>query len=555
MKQHRHIWFLLVLVLACSVVVNDWDNPYRRPIIGDAKGYYAYLPAAFIYQDFSFSFVEDVEQKYYPSDGSLGKHFLVQQANGTQVNKCFPCVSLFYLPFFLLAFFLSFIFGLPIDGYAPLFQWSIAAAHWFYFFWALLLLDKILIKKGIVSRQRIVGFIALIFASNLFFYLVYDFYAAHIFGFFACAAMLHYAESWNNLPSWSKLGLMAVVISLAVIMRPTNALFLLALPLVVDRAQIILFAKERFYLRFLPWRQIILSIVIFSIPLLFWKIQTGSWLVYSYGNERMNFAEPHLLNFLFSVQKGWWFWSPVMFLMFIFGSFYYWNMTRWKGVYFAFSILIVAYIFSCWWMWTFGGGLGQRPMIDFYPILVLGFVGFLHHFPKFQWFSLVLITLISLNMVQAFQINKYIFVGGETTWVDYRSHFLQLKRDAPKVDVDSSWSEWSRLRNEEVSELNQNTPFSASLSIDSLPKYAKLLLRVNVCGVHESPNLAMIVSNEDASFYHAQYIGNYLYRKPRLMEFLLDVPNPTDGPLKVYFWNHDSGERAEVEWMEVVVYE
>jgi hypothetical protein len=93
-------------VLACSVVVNDWDNQYRRPIIGDAKGYYAYLPAAFIYQDFSFSFVEDVEQKYYPSDGSLGKHFLVQQANGTQVNKCFPGVSLFYLPFFLLAFFL-----------------------------------------------------------------------------------------------------------------------------------------------------------------------------------------------------------------------------------------------------------------------------------------------------------------------------------------------------------------------------------------------------------------------------------------------------------------
>lgn len=545
----------MVALIVCTVVLNDWDNPYRRPIIGDAKGYYAYLPAVFIYQDFSFQFVEHVEQKYYPADGSLGKDFLVDQPNGTKVNKCFPGLSLFYLPFFILAYFLSFLFGFPLDGYAPIFQWSIVVAHWFYFFSALMLLDKFLLKRSVQFGSRLIGLMALTFASNVFFYLVYDFSVAHVFGFFACTVVIYLADSWNTAPNWSKLGWIIMFLSLSVIMRPTNALFLLALPLFVHWRKAISFFKNNFYVNRLPWLQLLLAGFILFIPLLLWKIQTDSWMVYSYGEEHMDFLSPHLIDFLFSVKKGWWFWSPVMLIMTISGALYFSKEQKWKGLYFTFLVLLIAYIFSCWWMWTFGGGLGQRPMIDFYPILVIGLIGFLSKFPKTRLFSILLIPLIIINLVQAFQINKYILVGGETTWVDYRSHFLQLKRDAPRVDIDSSWSEWTRLRIEEVSELNQNTSFSASLSIDSLPKYAKLLLRANVGGVHESPNLALIVSNEDASFYRAQYIGNYLYRKPRLMEFLLDVPNPIDGPLKVYFWNHESGERAVVEWIEVVVYE
>jgi hypothetical protein len=554
-KQHKHILLILVILLAYAVSMNDWDNPYKRPIIGDAKGYYAYLPAAFIYQDFSFAFIDDVEQKYYPHDGTLAKDFLVEQPNGTKVNKCFPGVSIFYLPFFLLAYFLSFLFGLPLDGYAPLFQWSIAVAHWFYFILALVLLDKIFLRNGVSWINRFVGFAAITFASNLLFHLVHDFSVAHVFGFFVFAYFIKIAISWNESPTWTKLSWMAVLICLSVIMRPTNALFVLVLPLLVEWSKILYFTKQKIIIKDLPWLQVIISITTLSIPLVLWKIQTGSWLVYSYGDERLNFTSPHLFKFLFSVQKGWWFWSPVMLLFTFFSSIYFWKIKKWQGIYFGFLILFVAYIFSCWWMWTFGGGLGQRPMVDFYPILLIGLVGFLHRFPKSRWFSLVLIPLILLNTVQAYQIDKYILVGGQTTWSDYKSHFLQIKRDAPKVEVDASWSEVNRIRIEEPSELNENAAFSSSLLIDSLPQNAKLLLRTKVGGAHESSNLALIVSNGNASFYHAQFVGNYLYRKPREMAFLLEVPTDISAPLKVYFWNHDSGERAVVEWIEVVVYE
>ncbi len=534
--------------------MNKWDNPYKRPIIGDAKGYYAYLPAAFIYQDFTYQFVPDVEQRYYPEDGSLGKYFLVEQDNGTFVNKCFPGVSIFYLPFFLLAYFLSFLFGLPLDGYAPLFQWSIAAAHLFYFSWALLLLDKLFSKMSMSLSARMLGLTVLSFGTNIFFNLVYDFSLAHVFGFFGTAAFIYLLDAWNRAPNWRGLGWMLMILSLLLITRPTNALVLLVIPLLLDKTTIKNFFGQGMKFNDLPWIQILLSISIVAIPLVLWKIQTDNWLVYSYGEERLNLAQPHLIQFLFSVQKGWWFWTPVMLLMTLFGAIHFWQKRAWMGIYFLLMIFFVVYIFSSWWMWTFGGGLGQRPMIDFYPILLLGFVGLLNSMNKRIWLSVLIAPLLILNIIQAYQIDKYILVGGQTTWSAYKSHFLQTKRDAPIVKIPDTWHVWAQYENRASVQLGPEQHFSPSIVIDSLPKYAKLHVRTQVGGKHESQHLAIILSDAKASFYHAEYVGNMLYKKPRLMEFLWEIPEDITFPIKVYFWNHDAEEEAEVEWMEVVVY-
>lgn len=535
--------------------MNKWDNPYKRPIIGDAKGYYAYLPAAFIYQDFSYQFVPEVEQRYYPQDGSLGKDFLVEQPNGTFVNKCFPGASVFYLPFFLLAYFLSFLFGLPLDGYAPLFQWSIAAAHLFYFSWALLLLDKLFNKMNVSLGSRIFGITVLTFGTNIFFNLVYDFSLAHVFGFFGIAAFIYLLDAWNRVPNWHQLGWMLIILSLLLITRPTNALVLLVIPLMVETGSIKNFFSKHIKINDLPVFQILLSISVLAIPLVLWKIQTDHWFVYSYGKERLNLAQPHLIQFLFSVQKGWWFWTPLMLLMTIFGAIYFWRKRVWNGVYFLLMIIFVAYIFSSWWMWTFGGGMGQRPMIDFYPILLIGFVGFLSNINKKLLFSLCIAPFIVLNIVQAYQIDKYILIGGQTTWSEYRSHFLQTKRNAPIVEIPDTWTIWTQIENRSPFKLGPKQSFSSSIVIDSLPKHAKIHVRTQVGGKHESQHLALIISDASANFYQSEYVGNVLYKKPRLMEFLWDLPEDISFPIKVYFWNHDSGEAAVVEWIEVAVYE
>lgn len=545
---------IFLLLLLAVVAVNDWDNPYRRPIVGDAKGYYAYLPAIFIHHDLQFDFIHQVERDYYPEDGSHWKDFLMPQPNGTVVNKCFPGVAVFYLPFFLIAYFLSFLLGLPLDGYAPLFQWSVVVAHLFYLLGALILLDKIMKRRGVTFKNRFLALLALTFGTNLFFYSVYDFSVVHVFGFFGTSLFLYFLQQWSEQARWNLFGKIVLLMCLLVIMRPTNAMIVLALPLFVDLKQSWRFLRNNLTLKIIPYIYVLSAAVILFIPLLLWKLQTGHWLVYSYGEEKMDFLNPNVFKYLFSVQKGWWFWTPLMSLMFCMGTYYFWKKQKWQGVYFAGAILFIVYIFSSWWIWTYGGGMGQRPMIDFYPILLMAFAGFLQLTRKRVWIYAALSPLILLNLLQAHQINKYILIGGETTWLDYKKHFLVYKRPAPSTKVDAAWQLYDFHKLDQHFILDGANHFSGSIELMDISQNSAILVRAVVGGKHESNNVALVVADHSGSWYQSEYLGNYLYRKPRSFSYQFEIPETINLPVRIYIWNGDSDEKVVVEQLEVEVY-
>jgi hypothetical protein len=89
---------LVVLLYLTHLYTKDFSSSYQKPINGDAKAYYAYLPAIFIYQDSEYNFIDAYEAKYYAKDHR--KDFLNTIENGRKVNKTFPGVALLYLPFF-----------------------------------------------------------------------------------------------------------------------------------------------------------------------------------------------------------------------------------------------------------------------------------------------------------------------------------------------------------------------------------------------------------------------------------------------------------------------
>jgi hypothetical protein len=464
----------------------------------------------------------------------------------------------FYLPFFLLAYFISFLFGLPLDGYAPLFQFCIVAAHLFYFLIGLAFLNKVMLKLNLSHTARTVSLLSICLSSNVFFYLVYDFSVAHIFGFFGVSWFIYLLNKWNQLPDptlggWKIIGQAFVVLSLLVITRPTNALVVLAIPLFVEIQRFAFFFYKNIHWRKVPWIYLGISLVILFIPLVLWKIQTSNWLVYSYGDEQLSLSKPNLGKFLFSVQKGWWFWSPMLLVMTLLGTWYYTQKNKIKGFYFLMLILFIAYIFSCWWMWTFGMGLGQRPMIDFYPIIIVAFAGFMNQLRHVKWWTLAFVPFIALNMVQAHQINKFILVGGQTTWVDYKNNFLRIKRIAPQVEVPNNWKLWKKLSIAEESYLNESNHYSTSITLEDAPKNAIYIVKTKIGGVHESRNLTLVAADTN-TYYQAEYIGQFLYKKPRKMSFLFKPAVATQGPVKFYFWNSGTNEHATVEHIEVLVY-
>ena len=60
------IAFIMIIMTLISSNLQWGKENWRGVLESDAKGYYAYLPAVFIYQDLNFNFFDQIEkEKYY----------------------------------------------------------------------------------------------------------------------------------------------------------------------------------------------------------------------------------------------------------------------------------------------------------------------------------------------------------------------------------------------------------------------------------------------------------------------------------------------------------
>ena len=551
-----HFFYLLIVAIVVSISVSqlNFDNPYSRSINSDGKGYYAYLPAMFIYNDFTFSFVDEAEAKYYPQDGSHAKLFLEKQPNGTAVNKYFPGVALFYLPFFAFASLLSAIFGLPVDGYSILFQWGVSVAHWFYLFGAFLLLGDAFNNLKFKPRAIITGLIAITFATNLMYYVVYDFTVTHLFGFFGCSALIWCLVNYQLSRSFRYVGIFMGVLAILLIVRPTNLMMLFIVPLLLEWNSILKLVNPKTW--FVKYRWIYLAIasfILFSAPLL-WKIQTGNWLVYSYGEEGFNFLQPHLFDFLFSYEKGWLLWSPVISVMLILAGLYFYRTQKIRGYIFFISILGITYIFSCWWIWTFGLAFGQRPMIDFYPIILLGFIGFLNTLKTKAYFLLAL-PFVAVNCIQTYQFHEGILFRNTSNGKAYWSHFLKLKKDPPRVIVSNEWKKSSSNSDHSEAILNKNNPFSKAIEIGILPKNTKVVINCLLSGENKKTETQLVLSDSTGSFYQVHYLMGDVYNAERELQYSFEINQKITTPLRCYFWNPNETYPVLLKQFEIFVYQ
>lgn len=59
--RHMPEWLLIAYIVLFAIAKHT-DNPWDRMISSDGKGYYAYLPAVFIYHDLNFGFIPQYEK-------------------------------------------------------------------------------------------------------------------------------------------------------------------------------------------------------------------------------------------------------------------------------------------------------------------------------------------------------------------------------------------------------------------------------------------------------------------------------------------------------------
>jgi hypothetical protein len=367
MKKHLVTWSILLVLVA--VVWSDfnvkiWKSP-DRVIQWDVIDYYGYLPAAFIYHDITLRFKD-----HYSGDKKF-VFWAKKTATGKYVFKMTMGVSVMVSPFFFAANALAGPLGYNTGGYSLPYRFALVMAGLFYLILGLIFLAKVL---RLYFSETVTAFVLVSIAlgTNLFWYSTFEPGMSHVYTFFLASVFLWLTILWHKNPRTGKAILLGLVTGLLALIRPINILFIIffifydvkSLPDI--RKKCLLFRNKALHLLIMAG----FGILVLLPQLVYWKTVSGHWIYYSYGNEGFFFNHPQWLRVLFSFRKGWFVYTPVM-IFAVTGIGFLFKKLKPFSVATLLLLFIYLYVVSSWWCWWYGGSLGQRELIDIYPVMAI----------------------------------------------------------------------------------------------------------------------------------------------------------------------------------------
>lgn len=303
-------------------------------------------------------------------------------------------------------------------------------------------LSKILLR--LYDKKNVSILLLLVFlGSNLFFYSTTEPCMSHAYTFSLASLLMYLTTKVFEKFELKIAVLFGLILGLLFLVRPTNILLGLVCYLFnvfswKSFKKRLLWSLENTKLLVLT---ILVAILICSIQFIYWKWATGDWIFNSYIGERFYFDRPRVLNFLFSYRKGWLVYSPIFILSFLGIYKMYLNKNEW-GLPIIITLIATVYLFSSWWCWWFGGGFGMRPMIDYYPLLIIPIGELLKlKLPYLKNGVLTLIILcISLNLFQTLQRRNLVIHWDSMSKESYCAFFTTIK-----MEKDEDWERQENL--------------------------------------------------------------------------------------------------------------
>ena len=190
--RYRLLIILIISVFCASNV--KWGGQRWKEIIAfDGKGYYAYLPAVFIYHDLQLSFLDSIEEKY--SEPNTHFEIRVVTPQGT-IDKYFCGTALAQLPFFIIAHLLTKLTGGNADGYSYFYQINISLAGIIYVLIGLFFLQKILRNYSISEPIITIVIFTIFFGTQLFYYSIFEPSCSHVYSFAAITAFIFFLKKY-----------------------------------------------------------------------------------------------------------------------------------------------------------------------------------------------------------------------------------------------------------------------------------------------------------------------------------------------------------------------
>jgi len=416
---------LIVLLVSSNI---SWYKDHWKGIIGsDGKGYYAHLPAAFIYQDLHFGFFDVIDKdKYYHKNQYYDYRYDYQ---GKVVNKYLMGTSIPMLPFFLMGHFITVFSDQPMDGYSKWYQILINIGAIFYLALGCVYVKKLLRMYNIGVRNTSLVLFALVFGTNVFYYTIGEPSMSHIYSFALMSMFIYYAKKYFKDALMKDTLILAFLFGLITLIRPVNSIIILILPFVAGsfeqlKSGVLKLLGNSKYL--IGGSAIALAIIMIQ-PLLY-KIQTGEFFIYTYEGEGFNFLDPAIFDILFSYKKGLFLYTPLLFIA-LFGFRRLYVQRKFEFYSLAIFLVFLTYILSSWWNWWYGGSFSGRAYLEYLPLFAILLGHALESFTgmnlKRAYVSLILI-LIVVCQIQTFQYRYYFIHWSEMTQEKYWDVFLRV---------------------------------------------------------------------------------------------------------------------------------
>jgi hypothetical protein len=418
----------LLAAVAYAAVYGPLDS--RQQIHSDGYSYYVYLPSVFLYHDVALeALANDWYGGPYPEFTGIRRwpsthRWLNLHPIGTAVLMA---------PFFLVAHLLSAWSNLPRDGFSLYYQHGAALAAIAYVLLGLALLRRLL-RRQFSDEVVLATLICLTWGTNLFHYAVFDGTFSHAYAFFTVCVLLWLVERWWDRPTlWHTLALGGVA-ALNVLIRHTNAIYILVLPLYgIVRWQD---ARPRVCAL---WRRrgslaaaTIAGLIVLAPQLALYRWITGQWFVNAYVTHGMGFslASPHFADTLFSTQKGLFFWSPIL-LLGVAGVFV---ATGWARALALPAIVVFAIqtaLIATWSQWQFGASFGHRGFTDGFalaaPLMAASFEWVARHRKAIPVVAIGAAAAVLLSVAQMIQYWIGVLPMADTTWAQYQELFLRFR--------------------------------------------------------------------------------------------------------------------------------
>jgi hypothetical protein len=311
--------------------------------------------------------------------------------------------AVLWLPFYLFMHGLTYGgrsvgFDVGVSGYETHYIWAISLASALYAFIGILITYRL-------CREFFTWFISLLavimvwLSSSLVFYMYSHPLMSHANDTFAYALFIYVWYKTQRQQNWSGAILRGAAAGLCALVRQMNAVFVLVILLeyiieVLSNRQQIKSGLLKIMACSIAWW------LVYSPQLIVWRIVFGSWLVlnpYASGvGVHFDWLHPHILEVLFSTNRGLFLWTPLM-LPATIGWIYLWRSHYRLTLLLVACFLLQLYVVASWGVWGGAAAFGQRFFTNMAPAFMLGLAALLTQLRR--WVALKWLIIIGVFCV------------------------------------------------------------------------------------------------------------------------------------------------------------